>query len=53
MASEVSVQEAMAVHSEDTPAGDLNKTTDACRGLGSVTCELASLPSTVPRQPPS
>ncbi|XP_041496670.1 amiloride-sensitive amine oxidase [copper-containing]-like [Microtus oregoni] len=40
IAYEVSVQTAMAVHRESTPAGDLNKTMDLGWSTGSVTHEL-------------
>ncbi|CAO2603591.1 Amiloride-sensitive amine oxidase [copper-containing] [Lemmus lemmus] len=52
IAYEVSVQTAMAVHRESTPAGDLTKTMDPGWGMGSVTHELAPA-STAQRQPPS
>ncbi|EDL88221.1 rCG52358 [Rattus norvegicus] len=41
IAYEISVQDAVAVHREKTPAGELTKTMDLGWGLGSVTRELA------------
>ncbi|EGV91792.1 amiloride-sensitive amine oxidase [copper-containing] [Cricetulus griseus] len=41
LAYEISVQAAMAVHRENTPAGELTKTMDLGWSMGSVTHELA------------
>ncbi|XP_059112615.1 amiloride-sensitive amine oxidase [copper-containing]-like [Peromyscus eremicus] len=41
VAYEISVQTAIAVHRENTPAGELTKTMDLGWGMGSVTHELA------------